>query len=74
MARSKPWWMSEAPEKAPRPVVFAVLPWRGDGVYRIAQAVRVFKREHAARTFADKDETGTLVVRTLDAPPTPAVP
>lgn len=59
-----------ADKPAPPPVVYAVLPWRGDGVYRLEQAVRVFERKHAAEAFANKDTTGTLVVRTLDAPKT----
>lgn len=57
-------------EPAPkRPVVFAVLPWRGDGVYRLTQAVKVYRRRHAAERFADADVTHRLVVRELDAPP-----
>lgn len=60
--------MIDSPPPAKRPVLFAVLPWRGDGMYRLEQAVATYKRRSAAEKYADKDMTGTLVVRELNAP------
>jgi hypothetical protein len=61
-----PWMPLEETPPLKRTTVFAVLPWRGDGMYRLADAVAVYKRRHAAEAFADKDTTGTLVVRELN--------
>lgn len=57
-----------AHKPARRPTVFAVLPWRGDGRYKLDQAIRVFLRRSSAESFAEKDPAGNLCVRELDAP------
>jgi hypothetical protein len=59
----------EAARSAPagHPNVFGVFVWRADGVYRKADAVRVFKRRAAAERVVDaafaEDCNTPLVVR-----------
>lgn len=65
MSRRRAPWMRDLSPPAPRPVVFAVLPWRGDGRYRLEQAVKVYRRRGDADRFAAKDDTGTLCIREL---------
>lgn len=67
MSRRAPW-MADIPKPPPKKVVYAVLPWRGDGRYKLDQAVATYRRRFDADRRADKDETGTLCVRELDAP------
>jgi hypothetical protein len=70
VGRKRAPWMVETgfppPKKAP--TVFGIFVWRGDGRYRIENAIRTFKRRFAADRFAEKDLTGTWVVREVDAP------
>ena len=48
---------------------YALLPWRGDGRYRLGQAVKTYAREgvadRAARLAYDEGDTRDLVVRFL---------
>lgn len=67
-AKKRAPWMRDLPPPAPRRVVYTVLPWRGDGRYRLEQAVKVYRRRGDADRRAAKDEAGTLCVRELDAP------
>lgn len=70
MGRKRAPWMVEIGFPPPKktPTVFGVFVWRGDGMYRIGDAIRVFKRRFAADRFAETDQTGTWVVREVDAP------
>lgn len=66
MSRKRAPWMVDAPPARKYPIVFAVLPWRGDGRYKLDQATRVYKTRGAADRYAANDDTMTLVVRELN--------
>lgn len=45
--------------------VWVAIPWRGDGRYRVEDAVSTHRNEDAARSVVDADPNMTLVVRFL---------
>lgn len=45
--------------------VYAVIPWRGDGKYKIEDAVRAYKSKSAAEKYANRNEFCEWVVRLI---------
>lgn len=68
MGRKAPWMIDELPSRPKRSVLWGVFVWRGDNRYQLPDAIRAYKRRADADRYAEKDETGTWVVRSVDAP------
>lgn len=65
MTRKKAPWMIDSPTVKKYPIVSAVLPWRGDGRYKLDQATRVYGTRHPVEVYAAKDVAEALVVREI---------
>lgn len=65
MPRKPAPWMVGLPPPKKYAIVYAIVPWRGDGLYTLDRAVRVYKTRGAAERYNVNDE-GINVVREID--------